>query len=108
VVALLQLAGADVQFAPAAGSYNAAAGEHQVQFTPGGSLSVIDGRLTPLPGPLRLLDGHVVGAPATAAALLRPFGWTLRGSAANLHLARTDGGEQIEVSVIRAPTGRPS
>jgi N-acetylmuramoyl-L-alanine amidase len=105
VVALLRLAGAEVQFAPAAGSYNAAAAGHEVQFTPGGSLAVVDGRLTPLPGPLRLVDGHVVGALPTAAALLGPFGWSLRGTAAAPELAKVGGTEQLELSVVRAPTG---
>lgn len=105
VVALLRLAGAEVQFAPAAGSYNAAAAGHEVQFTPGGSLAVVDGRLTPLPGPLRLVDGHVVGSLPTAAALLGPFGWSLRGTVAAPELAKVGGAEQLELSVVRAPTG---
>jgi N-acetylmuramoyl-L-alanine amidase len=105
VVALLRLAGAEVQFAPAAGSYNAAAGGHEVQFTPGGSLAVVDGRLTPLPGPLRLVDGHVMGSLPTAAALIGPFGWSLRGTAAAPELAKVGGTEQLELSVVRAPTG---
>jgi N-acetylmuramoyl-L-alanine amidase len=105
VVALLRLAGAEVQFAPAAGSYNAAAAGHEVQFTPGGSLAVVDGKLTPLPGPLRLVDGHVVGSLATVGALLGPFGWTANGSAAAPELARVGGTEQVELSVVRAPTG---
>ena len=104
-LAVLRLAGVDVQFAPAAGSYSASAGDHQVQFTPGGSLAVVDGRLTRLPGPLRQLDGHVVCAQATAAVLLAPFGWTLNGNGASLELALASAGEQIEVSVVRAPTG---
>ncbi|HVN75786.1 MAG TPA: N-acetylmuramoyl-L-alanine amidase [Thermoanaerobaculaceae bacterium] len=105
VVALLKLAGADVEFAPAAGSYNAATPEHQIQFTPGGALAVVDGRLTPLPGPLRLVEGHVVAAQPTATALLAPLGWTLKGTAGAPELVRVAGGEQIEVSVVRAPTG---
>lgn len=105
VLALLRLAGAEVQFAPAAGSYNAAGAGHEVQFTPGGSLAVIDGRLTPLPGPLRVVDGHVVGSLPTAAALLGAFGWTARGTAAAPELARVGGTEQVELSVVRAPTG---
>ena len=105
IVALLRLAGAEVQFAPAAGSYNAAAAGHEVQFTPGGSLAVVDGRLTPLPGPLRLVDGHVVGSVSTAGALLGPFGWSLRGTAGAPELARIGGTEQLELSVVRAPTG---
>ena len=105
VVALLRLAGVEVQFAPAAGSYNAAAAGHEVQFTPGGSLAVVDGRLTPLPGPVRLVDGHVVGSLPTVAALLGAFGWTASGSAAAPELARVGGTEQVELSVVRAPTG---
>ena len=104
-LAVLRLAGVDVQFAPAAGSYSASAGDHQVQFTPGGSLVVVDGRLTPLPGPLRQLEGHIVCAPATAAVLLAPFGWTLRAAGAGYEMAHAAAGEQIEVSVVRAPTG---
>jgi N-acetylmuramoyl-L-alanine amidase len=105
VVALLRLVGAEVQFAPAAGSYNAAAAGHEVQFTPGGSLAVVDGRLTPLPGPLRGVDGHVMGSLATAGALLGPFGWTVRGTAAALELVKVGGAEQVELSVVRAPSG---
>ena len=83
VVALLRLAGADVQYAAAAGSYSASAKDHEVQFTPGGSLAVVDGRLTPLPGPLRLVEGHVVGGLPSASALLGPFGWATRGTASS-------------------------
>jgi N-acetylmuramoyl-L-alanine amidase len=105
VLALLRLAGADVQFAAAAGSYGAGTADHQVQFTPGGALAVVDGRLTPLPGPLRLVEGHVMGAQPTAAALLSPFGWVLRGTAAAPELIRAGAGERIELSVVRAPSG---
>jgi N-acetylmuramoyl-L-alanine amidase len=105
VIALLRLVGAEVQFAPAAGSYNAAASGHEVQFTPGGTLAVVDGKLTPLPGPLRGVDGHVVGSLATVTALVAPFGWTVRGSAAAPELAKVGGAEQVELSVVRAPTG---
>ena len=105
VVALLRIAGADVQFAPAAGSYGAITPEHQIQFTPGGALAVVDGRLTPLPGPLRLVEGHVVGAQPVAAALLAPLGWTIRGGAGAPEMIRAGAGDQIEVSVVRAPTG---
>ncbi len=104
-LAVLRLAGTDVQFAAAAGSYSATGGEHQVQFTPGGSLAVVDGRLTRLPGPLRQFEGHIVCTPATVAVLLAPFGWTLNASGTSFELARTAAGEQIEVSVVRAPTG---
>jgi len=105
VVALLRFAGADVQFAPAAGSYGAVTPEHQIQFTPGGALAVVDGRLTPLPGPLRLVDGHIVAAQPTVIALLAPLGWTMKGGAGAPELIRAGAGEQIEVSVVRAPTG---
>ncbi len=105
VVQLLRLAGAEVQYAAAAGSYSAAAAQHEVQFTPGGSLAVVDGRLTPLPGPLRLVEGHVMGGVQTVSALLGPFGWMLRGTAAAPELARTGGAEQIEISVTRAAGG---
>jgi N-acetylmuramoyl-L-alanine amidase len=105
VLALLRLVGAEVQFAPAAGSYNAVAAGHEVQFTPGGSLAVVDGRLTPLPGPLRGVDGHVVGSLATAGALLGPFGWTVRGTATAADLVKVGGAEQVELSVVRAPSG---
>lgn len=105
VIALLRLVGAQVQFAPAAGSYNAAGSGHEVQFTPGGALAVVDGRLTPLPGPLRGVDGHVVGSLPTVTTLLAPFGWTVQGSAAAPELARVGGTEQMELSVVRAPSG---
>ena len=105
VVALLRLAGAEVQFAAAAGSYAATAGSHEVQFTPGGSLAVLDGRLTPLPGPLRAVDSHVVGSLATASALLEPFGWTVRGTPAAPELAKTTGVEAVTLSVVRTPAG---
>ncbi len=105
VLALLRLTGADVEFAAAAGSYTAGAGDHQIQFTPGGSLAVVDGRLTPLPGPLRQVEGHVIGAPATVAALLAPFGFTMRGSASAPELVRIGAGEPVEVSVVRSPAG---
>ena len=105
VLALLRLAGADVEFAAAAGSYGAGTAEHQIQFTPGGALAVVDGRLTPLPGPIRLLEGHVMAAQPTAAALLAPFGWVLRGTAATPEMVQAGGGERIDVSVVRAPSG---
>jgi N-acetylmuramoyl-L-alanine amidase len=105
VLALLRLAGAEVQFAAAAGSYAAAAGTHEVQFTPGGSLAVVDGQLAPLPGPLRVVESHVVGSLATASALLEPFGWAVRGSAAAPELVKVGGVEILTLSVVRAPTG---
>jgi N-acetylmuramoyl-L-alanine amidase len=100
LVALLRLAGADVNYAPGAGSYVATGSQHEVQFTPGGTLAVVDSKLTALPGPVRVLDGHVVGSVATANALLAPFGWGLHGSAdapALVHL----GGDRLSVSVVR-------
>jgi len=102
---LLRLTGAEVHFAAAAGSYSVTLGEHEVQFTPGGSLAVVDGRLTPLPGPVRLLDGRVVGSLATAATLLSPLGWSLRGTAAAPELAKVGEAEQLDVSAVRGPTG---
>jgi N-acetylmuramoyl-L-alanine amidase len=105
VLALLRLAGAEVQFAAAAGSYAAATGTHQVQFTPGGSLAVVDGQLTPLPGPLRAVDSHVVGSLATASALLGPFGWALRGTAQAPELVKVGGAEILTLSVVRAAAG---
>ncbi|MFI5143467.1 MAG: N-acetylmuramoyl-L-alanine amidase [Thermoanaerobaculales bacterium] len=105
LVVLLRLTGANVQFAPAAGSYSVTLGEHELQFTPGGSLAVVDGRLTPLPGPVRVLDGHVVGSLATAATLLAPLGWTLRGSLAAPELRKVGGAEQLDVSAVRGQTG---
>ncbi|HUK13474.1 MAG TPA: N-acetylmuramoyl-L-alanine amidase [Thermoanaerobaculaceae bacterium] len=105
LVELLRLAGAQVQFAPAAGSYGATLGDHQVQFTPGGSLAVVDGRLTPLPGPIRLLEGHMVGSTATAAALLGPLGWALRGTVAAPALVKVGGAEQLEIAVVRGAGG---
>jgi N-acetylmuramoyl-L-alanine amidase len=105
VVELLRLSGAEVGFAAAAGSYTASLAEHQLQFTPGGSLAVVDGRLSPLPGPIRAVEGHIVGAFATAAALLHALGWTLSGTAEAPVLGRTSAGEQIEVAVVRTPAG---
>jgi N-acetylmuramoyl-L-alanine amidase len=105
LLALLRLSGAEVAYAPAAGSYTALLGEHEVQFTPGGSLAVVDGRLTPLPGPIRTLEGHVVGSLATAAALLGPLGWELDGSAAEPRLLPKRGGEQITIDIVPSATG---
>lgn len=105
VVELLRLTGAQVAFAAAAGSYTASLGEHQLQFTPGGSLAVVDGRLSPLPGPVRAVDNHVVGSFSTAGMLLHALGWTLSGSADAPVLARAAGGEQLEVALVRTPAG---
>lgn len=122
LVELLRLTGAEVEFAPAAGSYNAKLGGHEVQFTPGGSLAVIDGRLQPLSGAIRLLEGHVVGNVAVAAALLSPLGWEVSGSpstgltltlagdavAVSLTVLREDGATVVVVSGSPAlPRARP-
>jgi len=101
LIELLRLAGADVEFAAAAGSYTARAGGREVQFTPGGSLAVVDGRLQPLPGPIRFLEGHAVGTAAVAAALLAPLGWELTGSVASgFTLAPTGDAAVVAVSVV--------
>jgi N-acetylmuramoyl-L-alanine amidase len=105
LVGLLRLAGAQVQFAPAAGSYTAVAGSHEVQFTPGGSLAVVDGRLTPLPGPARAFEGHVVGSRATANALLGPLGWNLGGTVETPVLTPVTGAERLSVELLRTTTG---
>jgi N-acetylmuramoyl-L-alanine amidase len=105
LIALARLTGAGVQFAPAAGSYSVTLADHQVQFTPGGSLAVVDGGLTALPGPVRVLDGHIVGSLGTAAALLAPLGWTIRGPASAPTLVRIAGGELIDLAVMRGPGG---
>jgi N-acetylmuramoyl-L-alanine amidase len=105
VVALLRLAGAEAVFSAAAGSYSAAANDHQVQFTPGGSLAIVDGRLTPLPGPIRQVEGKVVCSIQAAAALLSPLGWTLTGSASALTLAKQVSIERIEVTAGRGEAG---
>jgi N-acetylmuramoyl-L-alanine amidase len=105
LVTLLRLTGAQVAFAPAAGSYTAALGEHEVQFTPGGSLAVVDGRLTPLPGPVRTLEGHVVGSAATASALLDPIGWGLSNPPTGLRLFPAASGERITVDLVNAANG---
>jgi len=105
LLALLRAAGAEVAFAPAAGSYTAALDGHDVQFTPGGSLAVVDGKLTPLPGPIRTLEGHAVGSLATAAALLGPLGWELAGDAGAPRLVPRRGGERLAVDVVPSATG---
>jgi N-acetylmuramoyl-L-alanine amidase len=101
LVTVLKLAGAQVHFAPAAGSYVAVFESHEIQFTPGGTLAVVDGKLTPLPGPVRQLDGHVIGALGTANILLAPLGWSLHGSPEALTMARL-GGDRIAVAVVRS------
>jgi N-acetylmuramoyl-L-alanine amidase len=105
LVALLRLTGAQVAFAPAAGSYTASLNSHEVQFTPGGSLAVVDGRLTPLPGPVRSLEGHVVGAVTTAAALLEPLGWSLTGGAEQPRLVPLAAGERIALDLVPSASG---
>ncbi len=86
LLALLQVAGVKVGFSAASGSYVATAGNHEVHFTPGGSLAVVDGELASLPGPVRQLEGHVVGTVETAGAILRPLGFLLVGGAGGLAL----------------------
>jgi N-acetylmuramoyl-L-alanine amidase len=105
VVGLLRLTGAEVNFSPAAGSYVAANGKHDVQFTPGGSLAVVDGNLVPLPGPVRLLEGHVVANLTVATALLAPFGWAVRGGPEALQLVAVQGSVPIELSVVQSASG---
>jgi len=98
---LLRLAGAEVEFAAAAGSYTARGGGREVQFTPGGSLAVVDGRLQPLPGPIRLLEGRAVGNQAVAAALLAPLGWEIAGSVpTGLSLTPAGNAAVVALSVV--------
>lgn len=104
-VSMLRLTGADVQFAPAAGSFVATLGEHELQFTPGGALAVADGRLLSLPGPLRQVSGSVYAPFASLAALVAPLGWSLTGSASAPVLARTTTRERLTVTVLRAEGG---
>jgi N-acetylmuramoyl-L-alanine amidase len=105
LLALLRLAGAEASFSAAAGSFTAAANGHQVQFTPGGSLAIVDGRLTPLPGPIRQLEGKVVGSVQTAGALLGPLGWALTGTQNALTLAKQAAIERLEVAAGRGEAG---
>ncbi len=101
LIELLRLAGADVEFAPAAGSYTARGGGREVQFTPGGSLAVVDGRLQPLPGPIRSLEGHAVGNAAVASALLAPLGWEVEGTVASgLTLSPSGDAAVVALSVV--------
>lgn len=86
LLALLQVAGVKVAFSAASGSYVASTETHEVHFTPGGSLAVVDGELVSLPGPVRQLDNHVVATVETAAAILRPLGFRLLGNASALAL----------------------
>lgn len=101
LVEVLRLTGAAVEFAPAAGSYTARGDGREVQFTPGGSLAVVDGRLQPLPGPIRSLDGHAVGNLAVAAALLAPLGWELQGAVASgLTLSPSSDAAVLALSIV--------
>ncbi len=95
---ILRLTGAEVEFAPAAGSYTARRAGHEVQFTPGGSLAVVDGRLQPLPGPIRSLEGHTVGNLAVASALLAPLGWAVHGDVGS-GLILTPAGEAAPITL---------
>jgi N-acetylmuramoyl-L-alanine amidase len=83
-LALLQLLGVKVGFSAASGSYVASAGSHEVHFTPGGSLAVVDGELVSLPGPVRQLEGRVVAGVETVKALLAPLGFRLVGGASGI------------------------
>lgn len=105
LLGLLSLAGVETTFARAAGSYTARVGEHEVQFTPGGSLAVVDGRLLPLPGPLRAADGRVLATLETANAILRPLGWSVHQSGERLELSELKGVESILVSQVQAAEG---
>lgn len=102
---ILRLTGAEVGFSAAAGSYTAILDEREVQFTPGGTLAVVDGRLVPLPGPIRVLEDRPVATMATANALLAPIGWSLRGSPAAPQLVPMTAAPGLEVSLTRTPTG---
>lgn len=102
---ILSMAGLATNFARAAGSYTARAGEHEVQFTPGGSLAVVDGRLSALPGPLRAAEGRVLATVETANAILRPLGWSLRQSGERLELVEVTGVESLLVSQVQAAEG---
>ncbi len=105
LLAVLRLAGVETAFARAAGSYTAKAGDHEVQFTPGGSLAVVDGRLVALPGPLRTVEGHVLASVDTVNAILRPFGWSLRLVGERMELVEVRGVETILVSQVQAAEG---
>lgn len=105
VLALLRLTGAEVAFAPAAGSFSATLGDVEVQFTPGGSLAVAGGRLLSLPGPLRQIGDGVFGSLATAAALVAPLGWSLEGTPAAPVLGKTTARERLTLTVVRGEGG---
>lgn len=102
VVAVLRLTGAEVLFAPAAGSFSAMLGDLEVQFTPGGSLAVAGGRLLNLPGPIRQIGDGVFASLATVAALAEPLGWSLTGTPAALVLGRVSARERLSIGVVRA------
>ena len=105
VLALLRLTGAEVGFAPAAGSFTATLADLEVQFTPGSSLAVAGGRLLDLPGPLRQMGDSVFGSFATAAALVAPLGWSLGGPPAAPVLSKTTARERFILTVVRAESG---
>lgn len=86
VLALLEIAGAKVGFSAASGSYVASTGGHEVHFTPGGSLAVVDGELVSLPGPVRTLEKHVVATIPTCGAILKPLGFQVVGTASSLRV----------------------
>ena len=102
---LLRLTGAEVGFSAAAGSYTALLDDREVQFTPGGSLAVVDGRLVPLPGPVRVLEDRPVAALTTANALLAPLGWVLRGTPAAPELVPLAATPGLDIAFVRGPTG---
>ncbi len=99
LLALLQVAGVKVGFSAASGSYVASSENHEVHFTPGGSLAVVDGELVSLPGPVRQLENHVVATVETAAAILRPLGFRLLGNARALSLVAAGQVPVVEASV---------
>ena len=105
VVALVSLTGAEVRFSRAAGSYTASLGEHEVQFTPGGTLAVADGRLEQLPGPVRAADSRLLAAVETCAVLVSLLGWSLEGDTSGLTLGPAGAGERLVVSTVRAAEG---
>ncbi|KDA54875.1 hypothetical protein EG19_03485 [Thermoanaerobaculum aquaticum] len=100
VLALLQVAGVKVGFSAASGSYVASTESHEVHFTPGGSLAVVDGELVSLPGPVRQLENHVVATVETAAAILKPLGFRLVGNARALSLLVAGQVPVLEASVL--------
>lgn len=99
ILALLQIAGATVGFSAASGSYVASAGGHEVHFTPGGSLAVVDGELVSLPGPVRTLEKHVVATISTCAAILKTLGFQVVGTAENLRIVAVGTGPVLGASL---------